>query len=748
MKRITSILLFMVSFQLTYSQSNSNQEIILQNNWGIFSTYLNPIQPDVAVVTAPILTNLFIVKNWQGHAYWPQYNVNLIGNLIPGQGYQIKMLAADTLLIEGTLIQPELLQINLPSGWNILGYVRTTPAPIIDMLSPINDNISIVKNWLGQPYWPQYGINLIGGMQPGQGYQIKMQVQDTLVYPPNEVIAPFACGDQISDYDGNTYNTVLIGTQCWMKENMKSTHYADGTALVDGTSSGDITGDYTTKYHFDYYNDTANTSIFGKFYTWAAVMNGTASSNTVPSGVQGICPTGWHVPGDEEWKILEGTADSQYDYPDLEWDDTGDRGYDAGINLKNAIGWNYNGNSNNGVDSYGFSALPGGPRLPDGYFGDMGYYGYWWSSSEYSSTIAWYRGLTYYSAFISRDINHKSVGLSVRCLWDSVTAILPTLTTNTIANITQTTATCGGAITNNGGATITARGFCWNTTGSPTLADSITSNGTGTGTFINNLSALTPNTTYHVKAYASNSVGTAYGNEVQFTTNPVTTLACGYQITDYDGNTYNTVLIGSQCWMKENLKTTHYADGTPLVDGTNTGNISGDYTTKYYFDYNNDTANTAIYGKYYTWAAIMNNTASSNTVPSGVQGICPMGFHLPSDEEWKILEGEVDSLYGYPNTEWNNSGYRGYDAGLNLKTTTGWNSNGNGTDLYSFSALPGGYRGLNGAFYGMGDGSNWWSTSEYSTTFAWGRVISYDDGKVFRNGLNEILALNVRCLKD
>ena len=152
--------------------------------------------------------------------------------------------------------------------------------------------------------------------------------------------AAWQCGDPITDSrDVQTYNTVLIGSQCWMKENL---NYATGNSWCWG-------------------NNSSNCDTYGRLYDWATIMNGESSSNGVPSGVQGICPTGWHVPSDEEWKILEGTVDSQYGVGDPEWDDTGYRGYDAGNNLKSTNGWNLGGN---GTDSYGFTALPGGYRGP------------------------------------------------------------------------------------------------------------------------------------------------------------------------------------------------------------------------------------------------------------------------------------------------------------------------------------------------------------------------------------------------
>ena len=193
---------------------------------------------------------------------------------------------------------------------------------------------------------------------------------------------------------------------------------------------------------------------------------------------------------------------------------------------------------------------------------------------------------------------------------------------------------------------------------------------------------------------------------------------------EFDGYTYSVVEIGDQCWFAENLRTTTYADGSAIPEETDntawTGLIIGARC-----DYVNDASNALTYGRLYNWYAVNNGS-----------GLCPSGWHVPTDGEWTALETYLGA-----------NGHSGAE-GTALKSTSGWNSGGNGTDNFGFSALPGGFRSnYNGSFFNAGDDGNWWSSSPNGGD-AWKRYLNYDYPDFFRVGYSPRSGFSVRCLRD
>ncbi len=298
-----------------------------------------------------------------------------------------------------------------------------------------------------------------------------------------------------------------------------------------------------------------------------------------------------------------------------------------------------------------------------------------------------------------------------------VVAVIPTLTTGTTAATSPTSAISGGNITDDGGGSVTARGVCWATTQNPTLSNSFTTNGAGTGSFTSNITGLLQGTTYYVRAYATNVAGTAYGNQLIFNT----------KITDIDGNSYNTVKIGTQVWMAENLKTTRYLNYDSI--GTTTPvskDILLETDPKYQWSYGGNENYVTDYGRLYTWYAITDS-----------RGICPTGWHIPEDDEYTTL---IAYLLGETV-----AGGKLKEAGFDH-----WASPNTGASNESgFTALPGGYRFTGGSFGGLCRDGLWWSSTGGSLiSNAWILGMGYNYTEVYMNENSKRTGYSVRCVKD
>jgi len=751
----------------------------------------------------------------------------------------------------------------------------------------------------------------------------------------------------VTDYDNNTYNTVQIGDQCWMKENLRTTHYADGTTV-------------TSRYAPN--NDENNVATYGYLYNWYAVMHGAAASSANPSGVQGICPAGWHMPSCAEWtQLTTYVHDNGYQCSNCNASNWWMNVDCIAKALAAQTGWpsysydacavGYDLSTNNAT---GFNALPAGFYCGAYYYGQTAYF---WSTSQYDGGNAYFRTFDYCANYVSRNYIYKSEGYSVRCVRGAVIT-LPTVTTDIVGAVTDSTATCGGTVTADGNAAVTMRGVCWdtlpdptvsnshtvdgiglgvfnssmtgltsgtiyyvrayatnsagtaygalrtfttkisvntspvnditattvvcggtvnsagnaevtmrgvcwNTLPAPTLNGSHTVDGTGAGVFTSNITGLTPGTTYYVRAYATNSVGTVYGDDIIFTTvdttPTVTTKAvsilsettalsggnitfdggaavtvCGIcwdtlpnptvsgihttdsasmgiftssmmnltpattyyvrayatnsvgttygqeisfrtysscpgaaTVTDHEGNVYNTVQIGNQCWTRENMRCmTSPSTGTMILEFP-AGYYS--YTGKKAYYVNGDSANTATYGLLYNWAAAIDtfNTAYgetstiswdglSVTFSGHRRGICPAGWHVPSNAEWTQL-----TTYVY-NNGYQCSGCSGSNnvAMVNciakaLASQTGWVNSSNtfavGNDpstnnATGFSALPAGFYSGN---YTFGTNTHFWSATQRDLARSCIRFLSRNDDYVSSTtAALKFYGYSVRCVRD
>jgi uncharacterized protein (TIGR02145 family) len=334
----------------------------------------------------------------------------------------------------------------------------------------------------------------------------------------------------------------------------------------------------------------------------------------------------------------------------------------------------------------------------------------------------------YVRAYATNDAG-TGYGYSVPFSTD-ITEGAPQLITTEVASITGTTAVSGGTITSEGGSAITAKGICWSTSSGPTLADDHTYEGSGPGAFESTMTGLAQNWKYYVKAYATNTSGTGYGNQIVFTTN----FDCGTRFTDpRDDKSYLTVMIGDQCWMAENLNV-----GTKL-EGKK---IPGDNEVIEKHCYNDDENNCDLYGALYRWDEMMNHTTVEMTT-----GICPKGWHIPSDFEWKTMEKAL----GMTQEQADGTGWRGTDEGGKLKAagTTYWESpNSGATNSSLFTALPSGGVDNEGNYSGLGYYADYWTSTLIIDTQCWYRYLSADESRIYRVDGNRNFGTAVRCVQD
>lgn len=218
----------------------------------------------------------------------------------------------------------------------------------------------------------------------------------------------------VTDIAGNVYHTVLIGSQCWMRENLRTTKFPDNTEIAQGT--------YTSSDPC-YYDDSESDIPLaerGYLYNWSAAMHGAASSSSVPSEVQGICPDGWHLPSEAEWEVLKDYVSAQPEYTC-----SGNTDFIAKA-VASESWWNsYNGGCNPGDqrdspnNATGFSAVPAGTLGVYGY-NDAGYSAHFWSSTENSgyTSAAIYYSLDYDTNDFLWATTVKERRASVRCLRD------------------------------------------------------------------------------------------------------------------------------------------------------------------------------------------------------------------------------------------------------------------------------------------------------------------------------------------
>jgi uncharacterized protein (TIGR02145 family) len=321
------------------------------------------------------------------------------------------------------------------------------------------------------------------------------------------------------------------------------------------------------------------------------------------------------------------------------------------------------------------------------------------------------------------------------------TLTVPRVETSGVHTVTEYSAIAGGVVRDDGGSEIISYGVCWDTLPNPSTEGTHKTFSDGTGPFFTTIKNLELRTIYYIKAFAINSTGLAYGNEVEFRTND-------YPVTDIDGNVYPTVVIGEQTWMARNLEVTRYPDGIPVPftpEDEWWDSLRVDEKGFCYYD--NLRSNRNTYGALYTWSAAVNGQDRLDPELEPIQGVCPDGWHLPSDGDWK----ELEMFLGMTVLTADSTGWRG-NVGGKLKSAGReyWLIPNNGaTNETRFTALPAGDRFPKSDYNNLHFSTFFWTSSNYNQNTAWARALGYYVTTMYRGHQDsKEFGFSVRCVRD
>ena len=525
----------------------------------------------------------------------------------------------------------------------------------------------------------------------------------------------------IDPRDKQVYKVVKIEvkdknySQVWMAENL---NYAD-SVKTPSLKGG----------NWCYNNDEKNCKVSGRYYSWAAAIDSVALANDsknplncgygktcgINRGVQGICPDGWHLPTLHEWGLLSVAL--------------GNAGV-AGDSLKALTGWDYAGTAdNNGVDAYGFAALPTGRMVSASSLSNVGSNVYYWSSEENGAYEAQYSNINniYTKFYLSQ--GSKKYGQSVRCIkGDPSTAAIKS---SSSSSVVETKSSSSSAKSSSSAAV--------SSSSSAKLSSSVVVSSSSSAKLS---SSVVVSSSSQVKMSSSSVVHDGWSWDVPKDARLNPKIKYDSMVDPRDKQVYKVVKIDvpdanySQVWMAENL---NYADSvkTPSLKGGN-------------WCYNNDEKNCKVSGRYYSWAAAIDSVALANDsknplncgygktcgINRGVQGICPDGWHLPTLHEWGLLSVALG-----------NAGV----AGDSLKALTGWDYAGtadnNGVDAYGFAALPTGRMVSTSSWSDVGSNVYYWSSEEDGTYEAQYSNINNIYTKFYLYQGSKKYGQSVRCIK-
>jgi uncharacterized protein (TIGR02145 family) len=486
----------------------------------------------------------------------------------------------------------------------------------------------------------------------------------------------------VDDRDNQSYKTIKIGTQTWMAENLNYEYKVNKK----------IFGNVENSKHPEY----------GRYYTWAAAMDsaavftadgkgcGYAKSCSPSTEAQGVCPEGWHLPTKDEFASL--------------WRAVGGQST-AGINLKFRKGWE---NDGDGINRYGFSALPAGGYYKQTFL-NVGENAAFWSATAFDNKEAYFMDLHSSSDDANWNNHTKEEAYSVRCL-KNVQSFSKKSSSSSVVKSSSSVAKLSSSVmkssssTSKSSSSVTKLSSSIVKSSSSNKVSSSSTKAVTSSAVVKSSSSVAKSSSSQAKL--SSSVAKSSSSVVKSSSSSKATwaylnpkISYGEVVDDRDKQVYKTVKIGNQTWMAENLN----------------------YKTENSYCYGNADSNCVKYGRLYTWTVAKNS--------------CLSDWHLPTKEEWSSLIVTVGDA---------NKG------GRTLKSVNDWYGNGNGTDIYGFSALP---AGMGKSSINMTKYAYFWSSSEYNDNGDRSRAFSlsldYNSDYVGLVTANKSdAALSVRCIKD
>ncbi len=664
------ILIALVASATAFGSSNyrktslTTYSLTVAPGWNLLSLPGSVTDGRRAVLFPSAISSAYIFSSSSG--YQPR------DTLQNGIGFWLKFNGPDTILITCDAVAGDTIEVQ--AGWNIIGAISSP----VNIESIITNPPGIVASDFFE-YVPGAGYQQADTLYPGVGYWVKASQSGTAVLrSPGGLPCP---GIPTVEYAGKTYHTVQIGSQCWLRENL------DAGTMIPGSQNQSDNGT-TEKYCYD--NILAYCDTFGGLYQWDEAMQ---YDTTV--GAQGVCPPGWHLPTLAEFQALGDTV-----------------GGDG--NALKAIGQGTGVGA--GTNASGFSALLAGYRTNLAVFGYLGSRGRFWSSTQEGTDYRGNLGLLNDDASVNLYTSTPITGFSVRCLKNETPNSPPDapsyLYPDSLESNVWTSPTLMWSCSDPDGDPLTYDVYFGTLSPPDTLISSSQSDTTLART------ALVSATNYYWKVVAKDNHGHATSGPVwSFTTQSGGGSPCsGVPTVLFEGKTYHTVQIGSQCWLRENL------DVGTMVPGT-AGQYNNGIVEKYC--YNDSAVNCDLYGGLYQWNEVMQYSSTP-----GAQGICPPGWHIATTEEFGTLRLGVGS------------------NGNALKEIGQGSGSGTGTNTSGFSAILAGNRLTAGNFNGLGSQGQIWSSTHGNQYLAFAMYLygSYANIDLYEG--NEFFGNSVRCLKN